>query len=52
MGGKYFIVPYTVSWNRYGVNITALINTGANGFAFINTAYVNDIAKFLNITAT
>ena len=52
MGGKYFIVLYTVSWNGYRVNTTALINTGVNGFAFINTACVNDIAKFLNIEAT
>ena len=52
MGEKHFIVPYTVSWNGYRVNITALINTKANGFAFINTAYVNNVAKFLNIEAT
>ena len=51
MGGKHFIVPYTVSQNGYGVNTTALINTGANSFAFINTAYVNDVAKFLNVEA-
>ena len=52
MGEKHFIVPYTVSCNGYRVNTTALINTGVNGFAFINTAYVNDVAKFLNIEAT
>jgi hypothetical protein len=52
MGGKHFIVLYTVSQNGYRVNTTALIDTKANGFAFINTAYANDVAKFLNITAT
>ena len=46
------MVPYTVSQNRYRVNTTALINTKANSFAFINTAYVNNITKFLNIKAT
>ena len=51
MGGKHFTVPCTVSWNGYGVNTTALINTRINGFAFINTAYANDVAKFLNIEA-
>jgi hypothetical protein len=51
MGKKYFIVPYTVSWNGYRVNITAFINTEVNGFAFIDTAYINNIIKFLNITA-
>ena len=52
MGGKHFIVLYIVSWNRYGVNITALVNTRVNGFAFINTAYIINVAKFLNIKAT
>ena len=52
MGGKHFTVPYTVSQNGYGVNTTALINTGANGFAFMNTACANDVAKFLNVEAT
>ena len=51
MGGKYFIVLCIVSWNRYRVNTTALINIRVNSFAFINTACVNDIAKFLNIKA-
>jgi len=46
------MVPYIVSQNGYRVNITTLINTRANGFAFINTAYINNIAKFLNIEAT
>ena len=52
MGGKYFMVPYTVFQNGYRVNITALINTRVNSFAFINTIYMNNVAKFLNIEAT
>ena len=52
IGGKYFIVPYTVSQNRYGVDTTALINTEINGFIFINTTCVINITKFLNIKAT
>ena len=52
MGGKYFIVPYTVSWNGYRVNITALVDTRANSFAFINTTCANDVARFLNVNAT
>ena len=51
MGEKHFIVPYTVSWNGYRVNTTVFINIRANDFAFINTAYTNDIAKFLNVEA-
>jgi len=52
MGGKHFIVLYTVSQNGYRVNSTALINTRANSFAFINTAYVINVTKFLNVKAT
>ena len=51
LGGKHFMVPYTVSWNGYRVNTTTFINTGVNGFTFINITYANDIAKFLNIEA-
>jgi len=46
------MVLYIVSQNGYGVNLTALINTRANGFTFINTAYIIDVAKFLNVKAT
>ena len=52
MGGKYFTVLYIVSRNGYRVNTTALINTRVNSFTFINTAYVINITKFLNIKAT
>jgi len=52
MGGKYFIVLCIVSWNKYRVNLTAFIDTGVNNFAFINTTYTINIAKFLNIEAT
>ena len=51
MGGKHFIVLYIVSRNGYRVNITAHINTRVNGFTFINTAYINNVTKFLNIEA-
>ena len=46
------MVLYIVFWNGYGVNTTALINTEVNGFTFINTAYIINTAKFLNIKAT
>jgi hypothetical protein len=38
--------------NRYKVDLHALANTRANGFAFINTTYAINIAKFLDIKAT
>ena len=52
MGGKHFTVLYIVSWNGYRVNINALVNTGVNSFTFINTAYINNVAKFLNVNTT
>ena len=52
MGRKHFTVLYTVSRNGYKINITTLINIRVNGFAFINTACVIDVAKFLNIKVT
>jgi len=42
---------YIVSRNKYRVNTTAFINTKINSFAFINTIYIINITKFLNIKA-
>jgi len=42
---------YIVSWNKYRVNITTFIDTGVNSFTFINTTYITNTAKFLNIKA-
>jgi hypothetical protein len=42
-------LQYIVSKNRYRVPLTALINSRANGFAFINMAYTINIAKFFNL---
>ena len=52
MGGRHFTVPCTISYNGFGIDLHALADTGANGFAFINTACAIDTAKFLNIKAT
>jgi hypothetical protein len=52
IGGKHFTVPCTISYNGFGIDLHAFINTRANGFAFINTTYTINIAKFLNIKAT
>jgi hypothetical protein len=38
--------------NGYRINLYALANTRANGFAFIDTACAINTAKFLNIKAT
>ena len=52
IGGKHFTIPCTISHNGYGIDLHALTDTGANGFAFIDTACAIDVAKFLNIKAT
>ena len=49
---NHFIVPCIILYSRYKIDLDALTNTRANGFAFINTIYTIDIAKFLNIKAT
>jgi Aspartyl protease len=52
MGGRHFTIPCTISHNGYRIDLHALADTGANGFAFIDTACAIDTAKFLNIKAT
>jgi hypothetical protein len=52
IGRKHFTIPCTISHNRYGVDLHALADTGANRFAFIDTACAIDMAKFLDIKAT
>jgi len=52
MGGRHFTIPCTISRNRYRIDLHALTDIGANGFAFIDTACAINTAKFLNIEAT
>jgi hypothetical protein len=49
MGGRHFTVPCTLSKNGYGITLSALVDSGANGFVFIDTAYANNISTFLNL---
>jgi hypothetical protein len=42
-------VFYIIIHNRYIVKLNILANSETNGFVFINTFYVINIAKFLNI---
>jgi hypothetical protein len=42
-------VPYTIAHNRYTVKLNVLANSEANGFVFINTLCIINIAKFLNV---
>ena len=49
---NHFIVPCTILYSRYRIDLDTLANTRANRFAFINTTCAINIAKFLNIKAT
>jgi hypothetical protein len=44
-------VPYIIAHNKYIVKLNALADSKANGFVFISTFYIINIAKFLNMKA-
>ena len=48
LGGNSFTFPYTISSNRLGIKTYTLINTKANGYAFINTEFAALATRFLN----
>jgi predicted aspartyl protease len=48
MGGKSFVVRCILSRNGYGVETTALADTGANAFAIVDTRCAAKLAEFLN----
>jgi hypothetical protein len=49
IGGRHFTVLYILLKNKYRITLSALINSRANGFVFIDTVYVNNISTFLNL---
>jgi hypothetical protein len=49
MGEKHFTVPYNLSFNGYLVNASSLIDSRTNGFAFIDTLLVINIATFFKL---
>jgi len=46
--GDSFTFLYTISSNRLRIKTCTLINTKANGYAFINTDFIAIITRFLN----
>ena len=52
MGGRHFTVPCIISRNGYGINTSTLVDTGANGFAFMNSSFAIEATRFLNVKAT
>ena len=52
IGGKHFTIPCTLTYNGYGVQTSALVDSGANGFIFIDAQFAKDLSKFLNTQIT
>ena len=53
IGGDVFTVPCSLVYNGiYIIHISALLDSGANGFIFLDTCYAKDIMKFLGRKAT
>jgi Reverse transcriptase (RNA-dependent DNA polymerase) len=50
LGGKHFTVSCRLSHNGYAVQTSALADSGANGFVFLDTRLARDLMKFLNIS--
>src|SRR5436190_12258370 len=48
MGGNSFTIHCTLLCNGYGVNTTALADTGANAFALLDTKCATKLSEFLN----
>jgi hypothetical protein len=49
IGRKQLTTACTLAINGYGVTTRALINSGANGFVFINTICAANAARYLCI---
>ena len=49
LGGDVFILPYTVSNNGLGIKTSSLIDTGANGYTFVDTQFAKTVERFLGI---
>ena len=44
---KHFTVPCILAYNRYRVQTSALVDSGANGLVFIDNRFATDLVKFL-----
>lgn len=49
LGGEQFTLPSTLTRNNCGIALRSLIDTGANGYLFINRSLALLVAKSLNI---
>jgi hypothetical protein len=49
VGGESFTLPCTISKNGIGIKTRTLIDTGANGFIFIDTSLASLAARHLDV---
>ena len=49
LGGDFFILFYRLAANGLAINVTALIDTGANGEVFIYTKHFDFVEKRLRV---
>ena len=52
IGGQYLTIACILSTNRTSIALCILIDSGANGFIFINILFAINLAKAFNITIT
>ena len=52
MGGSPFTVPCTLAKNGIGIDLEILADTGANGFAFIDTTLADQLCTSLGLQLT
>jgi hypothetical protein len=52
MGGSPLTVPCTLAKNGIGIDLDILADTGANGFAFIDTTLADQLCRGLNLQLT
>ena len=51
LGGDTFTLLCTISNNGIGIKTTSLIDTGANGYTFINLNFARTIQTFLGVSS-
>jgi predicted aspartyl protease len=52
LGGDAFVLPCIVSNNGLGIKTSSLIDTGANGYMFVDTKFAKTGERFLDVKPT
>jgi hypothetical protein len=45
LGGKHFLIPYTLSINRFSIVLYSLVDIGANSYLFLNRPLASRLLK-------